>query len=253
MRRLALSIVVVSALLAAGAVAALATPGSSGQAATQQAGGAVKGSVGMRLKVSKFVKRGHRLVAKGRAVATYTSSGGTPTSKSVPFKAHAIVLRRGRALAGASQTTTCPVLTLEIDQVSLDLLGLHVDLSKVILTVTADPNGGTLGKLFCQLSGKTTVASTSTVRSLTSVARRSGLSKQGVAFGTATRQLQSLGPGPCSIVDLLLGPLHLNVLGLIVDLNQVHLQITADPTEAPLGSLLCSITSPPTTAASTTT
>jgi hypothetical protein len=48
-------------------------------------------------------------------------------------------------------------------------------------------------------------------------------------------------------VDLLLGPLHLDVLGLIVDLNQVHLQITADPTEAPLGSLLCSITNPPTT------
>jgi hypothetical protein len=43
----------------------------------------------------------------------------------------------------------------------------------------------------------------------------------------------------------LLGPLHLDVLGLIVDLNQVHLQITADPTEAPLGSLLCSITNPP--------
>jgi hypothetical protein len=145
------------------------------------------------------------------------------------------------------------VLSLELDQLSLDLLGLHVDLSKVILTVTADPNGGTLGKLFCQLSGKTTVATKSTARSLTSAAHRSGLATQGVAFGTPTRQLQSIGPGPCSIVDLLLGPLHLNVLGLIVDLNQVHLQITADPTEAPLGSLLCSITNPPTTTAPTTT
>ena len=248
MRRLALSIVVVSALLAAGAVAALATPGSSGQAATQQAAGAAKGSVGMRLKVSKFVKRGHRLIAKGRAVATYTSLDGTPTSKSVPFKAHAIVLRRSRTLASASQTTTCPVLTLEIDQVSLDLLGLHVDLSKVLLTVTADSSGGTLGKLFCQLaSGKVSLAKASTARSLTSVAHRSGLSTQGVALGTGVRQLQSTGPGPCSIVDLLLGPLHLDVLGLIVDLNQVHLQITADPTEAPLGSLLCSLTNPPTT------
>jgi hypothetical protein len=253
MRRLALSIVIVSALLAAGAVAALATPGSSGQAATQQADGAVKGSVGMRLKVSKFVRRHHRLVAKGRAVATYTANDGTNTVRSVPFKAHATVLRRGRALASGSQTATCPVLTLELDQLSLDLLGLHVDLSKVILTVTADPNGGTLGKLFCQLaSGKTALASTSTARSLTSVAHRSGLSKQGIAFGTPTRQLQSLGPGPCSIVDLLLGPLHLDVLGLIVDLNQIHLQITADPNEGPLGSLLCSITNPTTTAPTTT-
>jgi hypothetical protein len=253
MRRLALLGIVASALLVAGVVAALATPSAS-SGAPAQAAGTQTGKVGMRLKVQKFVRRHHRLVAKGRAVATYTASDGTKTVRSVPFRAHATVLRRGRSLASASQTATCPVLTLELDQVSLDLLGLHVDLSKLILTVTADPNGGTLGKLFCQLaSGKTALASTSTARSLTSVAHRSGLSKQGVAVGTGVRQLQSLGPGPCSIVDLLLGPLHLNLLGLIVDLNQIHLQITADPNEGPLGTLLCSITNPPTTTAPTTT
>jgi hypothetical protein len=252
MRRLVLLAIVASALIVAGVVAALATPGASNGAAGR-AGGTQMGKVGMRLAVRSFVERNHRLVAKGRAVGTYTSSDGTTTVRSVPFNAHATVLRRGRTLSSASQTTTCPVLTLELDQVSLDLLGLHVDLSKVVLTVTADPNGGTLGKLFCQLSGKTKVASTSAARSLTSVARRSGLSTKGVAFGTPTRQLQSLGPGPCSIVDLLLGPLHLDLLGLVVDLNQVHLQITADPNEAPLGSLLCSITSPPTTTAPSTT
>jgi hypothetical protein len=253
MRRPALSIAVFSALLAAGAVAALATPGSSGQAATQQATGALKGSVGMRLEVRKFVKSGHRLVAKGRAVATYRSSTGTSTVRSVPFAAHATVLRHARTLASATQTGTCPVLTLELDTVSLDLLGLHVDLSKVVLTITADPNGGILGKLFCSLaSGKTAVTSASTARSLTSAVQRSGLSTQGVAFGTPTRRLQSVGPGPCSIVDLLLGPLHLELLGLIVDLNQIHLQITADPNEAPLGSLLCSIAPPPTTTGGTT-
>jgi hypothetical protein len=55
----------------------------------------------------------------------------------VPFSAHATALRRTRTLASAAQTT-CPVLTLELDTVSLDLLGLHVDLSKVVLTITAD-------------------------------------------------------------------------------------------------------------------
>jgi hypothetical protein len=253
MRRLALLAIVASALLVAGVVAALATPGASSGAAGQAASTQM-GKVGMRLAVRKFVRRHHRLVAKGRAVATYTANDGTTTVRRVPFKAHATVLRRGRALASGSQTATCPVLTLELDQLSLDLLGLHVDLSKVILTVTADPNGGTLGKLFCQLaSGKTALASTRAARSLTSVAHKSGLSTQGIAFGTPTRQLQSLGPGPCSIVDLLLGPLHLDVLGLIVDLNQIHLQITADPNEGPLGSLLCSITNPPTTTVPTTT
>jgi hypothetical protein len=45
----------------------------------------------------------------------------------------------------------------------------------------------------------------------------------------------------------LLGPLHVDLLGLIVDLNQVHLQITADPNGGILGSVLCSLTNQPTT------
>jgi hypothetical protein len=49
------------------------------------------------------------------------------------------------------------------------------------------------------------------------------------------------GPG-CKILDLVLGPLHLDVLGLVVDLNQVHLTITAQPGPGNLlGNLLCSV------------
>ena len=62
----------------------------------------------------------------------------------------------------------------------------------------------------------------------------------------------AMTPGPCPILDLVLGPLHLDLLGLIVDLNQVHLQITAAPNEGPLGALLCSLSPPPTTTAVTT-
>jgi hypothetical protein len=48
--------------------------------------------------------------------------------------------------------------------------------------------------------------------------------------------------GSCSILDLTLGPLHLNLLGLVVDLNQVHLQISAQPGAGNLlGNLLCSV------------
>jgi len=46
----------------------------------------------------------------------------------------------------------------------------------------------------------------------------------------------------CSILNLILGPLHLNVLGLVVDLNQVILVITAVPgAGALLGNLLCAV------------
>jgi hypothetical protein len=46
----------------------------------------------------------------------------------------------------------------------------------------------------------------------------------------------------CRILDLTLGPLHLDLLGLVVDLNQVHLVINA--VSGPgnlLGNLLCAI------------
>lgn len=47
----------------------------------------------------------------------------------------------------------------------------------------------------------------------------------------------------CDILNLVLGPLHLNVLGLVVDLNQVVLAITAvGGLGNLLGNLLCGVT-----------
>lgn len=48
--------------------------------------------------------------------------------------------------------------------------------------------------------------------------------------------------GSCTVLDLTLGPLHLDLLGLVVDLNAVHLTITAQ--QGPgnlLGNLLCAV------------
>lgn len=45
----------------------------------------------------------------------------------------------------------------------------------------------------------------------------------------------------CDVLNLVLGPLHLELLGLIVDLNQVVLNITADPAGGLLGGLLCAL------------
>lgn len=75
------------------------------------------------------------------------------------------------------------MLTLQLDQLSLDLLGLLVDLSKVILTITADPNGGVLGRLFCSVVNTHTLASVSNARTLSSVAQRSRLSTKVSASG----------------------------------------------------------------------
>ena len=46
----------------------------------------------------------------------------------------------------------------------------------------------------------------------------------------------------CQILNLVLGPLNLNLLGLVVTLNQVHLNITAVPGAGNLlGNLLCAV------------
>ncbi len=48
--------------------------------------------------------------------------------------------------------------------------------------------------------------------------------------------------GTCEILHLELGPLHLDLLGLVVDLNRVVLDITAEAGEGNLlGNLLCAI------------
>jgi hypothetical protein len=79
----------------------------------------------------------------------------------------------------------------------------------------------------------------------------------GLAAAARVRQIEVAFAGPshtfvgfeatapqavCDILDLTLGPLHLDVLGLVVDLNQVHLQITAESGQGNLlGNLLCSV------------
>jgi hypothetical protein len=49
----------------------------------------------------------------------------------------------------------------------------------------------------------------------------------------------------CNVLDLVLGPLHVNLLGLLVDLNRVHLTITATPGGGILGNLFCGLANTP--------
>jgi hypothetical protein len=71
-------------------------------------------------------------------------------------------------------------------------------------------------------------------------------SSTGAALGSVTSANTavpvSAASASCAILSLNLGPLHLNLLGLVVTLNEVHLNITA--VSGPgnlLGNLLCSI------------
>ena len=54
-------------------------------------------------------------------------------------------------------------------------------------------------------------------------------------------QLPLAAAGTCKVLDLTLGPLDLNLLGLRIQLNQIHLLITAQQGGGLLGDLLCSL------------
>jgi hypothetical protein len=57
---------------------------------------------------------------------------------------------------------------------------------------------------------------------------------------TATATGAAPAVAACGVLNLVLGPLNLNLLGLVVTLNEVHLNITAVPGSL-LGDLLCDV------------
>jgi hypothetical protein len=201
---------------------------------------AVGGNVQIRFAIQKFVRQGSKLVAKGSVIGTYTPADGTtPTTVTSPFTA--TVVTGGRSLASASRI--CQVLHLELGPLDLNLLGLMVHLDKVVLDIKANSNGGILGSLFCSLSkaklGRRALSSAA--HRLTSAARSSQLGS-GVGFAVpVSAQSSTQTATTCSILDLTLGPLDLNVLGLMVHLDTVHLTITAQKGGGVLGDLLCSV------------
>jgi hypothetical protein len=162
--------------------------------------------------------------------------------------------------AGQTQTThskvaftaaagkTCQILKLTLNQLHLSLLGLNVDLAKVVLTITGikqgSPGGGILGSLFCSLaSTKLSKAQRAgAARRLTAdLQRRSN--QRILRFGVNLRPnaTAAAAGATCPVLDLILGPLHLDLLGLVVDLNKVHLTVTATQGGGLLGNLFCSL------------
>lgn len=224
------------AIAAVCAVLGLAVATATTHAAASHA--TANANVKVGFKIQQFVKQGKALVAHGVATATYSDSTGQTKTTSAPLTAHVVLSPKFRIVSSA--TTTCPVLNLRLDKLSLALLGLHVDLDKVVLTVTADSTGGVLGSLFCSLA-HTKVRLLQTAKRLTQSARESGLATSGVGFAVPLRKGATTTTATCSVLDLVLGPLNLQLLGLNVSLNQVHLAITADPTGGVLGSLFCQL------------
>jgi hypothetical protein len=141
-----------------------------------------------------------------------------------------------------------------------------VPASTTTKAVSAAPSSSSVGSLtsvvtgtFNNADGQGTFKGTFTPRSFSVV--NGVLEATGVLKGTLTdANGNSLGtvsktvtdsvntsaaanaPVGCQVLNLVLGPLNLNLLGLVVTLNQVHLNITAVPGAGNLlGNLLCAV------------
>jgi hypothetical protein len=82
---------------------------------------------------------------------TRTSDGVTDTFEDVPGT---LGEGMGTAQFGNNEAGKCDILFLDLGPISLDLLGLELDLSQILLDLDADPGAGNLlGNLLCAVTG----------------------------------------------------------------------------------------------------
>ncbi len=212
--------------------------GSAVVAGEATAAETLAGDVRLNFKVNRFVNRSGRLVAKGTAIGTYTSSTGQTYRVTKPITMQ--VVRSSR-----SMSRICEVLTLRLNALEVNLLGLIIRLERpLVLRITANSRGGILGSLLCSLAGRNVLGRQQATTAARKLTRTMGGQTVGSTNLTAPINTQAAQqPGACPILNLVLGPLDLRVLGLRVHLNLVHLTISANR-GALLGDLLCGLTTP---------
>jgi hypothetical protein len=232
--------------------------------ATAQASAVGERSPVVNLKVNmsaqRFIAHGNKVTAVGPVYARATRASGATT------------VMRKRVRLRVNATGDCRILELKLAQLYLNLLGLKVQTSAITAEITGNEEG-VLGNLFCSLSkgiklNNTTLAHRATRsinhnlhgRSLQILAFEAPLRPQG---GTATpsslrgvaspSQVITVGEGECEILNLLLGPLHLELLGLVVDLygktpeDAVQVLVSGNPSGGLLGNTLCGLATTPAT------
>jgi len=154
----------------------------------------------------------------------------------------------------ATAAVECSVLDLALAPIHVSLLGLHADTSAICLTITATPDGGLLGNLLCGLAGGgigglgvpilPTTSLLGNLQFLLTSLLNSVLGQNPTQGGNG-----QVCTGQCQILDLVLGPLSLSLLGVNVNLDNcangpVEICVSATASEGLLGQLLCGLSNP---------
>jgi len=218
--------------------------------------------------VDRFTAVGRRVVGQGTVVSTFTDMNGTTSVKRKTFR---LTIAKHRVsqmrLMGAQQETLCQILFLEIGEVDLTLAGLHVIArafnpdEPIRLRLQARRSGGILGRLFCDLAegGGVTAskrkargsaqALTAEMRGTTIMSLKAVIYAPRQTASGAVSTMSSTGIAPmqvteCQVLHLILGPVHLDLLGLIADLNKILVDLKAVPGTL-LGDIFCLLSSDP--------
>lgn len=184
-------------------------------------------------KITSFRATAAGVIANGTLTGKLRS-GTSLSRESAPVRFAVVAKKSG---------TRCNVLTLSLATLNLELLGVQVQTSAIHLNVYAVP-GAVLGDLFCALAH----AKVTFPRSA-SVARALNARLHGHALPVfaASEPVASAAQTSCQVLKLVLGPLHLDLLGLVVELygpnttSPVVVTINAIPSEGLLGQLLCGL------------
>jgi hypothetical protein len=211
----------------AGFAAALPAASASGSGDTKAKR---PGQLSVGVSVLKFAAAGKTITATG--LVTGTLNDGAGHLSTVKQKVKLTATTGGR----------CQVLHLFLDQLNLQLLGLNAHLDQVTLDVTGQRTGGPLGSLFCRLA-RAKLASTraSTVGALNAGVQRHRMNALRFNAEVFPKATATQAQPSCQVLDLVVGPLNLRLLGLVVDLKKVHLAVTATRGQGKLGDLFCDL------------
>lgn len=199
--------------------------------------GGTSSRLSMTAKITSFRATPRGVLANG--TLTGKLSSGTSVSRDSAPVSFAVVAK--------SSGTRCNVITLRLAPLDLELLGVQVTTSDINLNVYA-LHGRVLGNLFCALAhAKVTFPRAARAAR----AMNSHLAGRPLRVFAASQSLPASAaqaqPQTCQVLKLVLGPLHLDLLGLDVDLygktkaNPVIVTINAVPSQGLLGQLLCGI------------
>ena len=144
---------VTSQQLAIGERVVLSSPFGTARSRVQGTYGRDGGTVRGWFVPRRFDNRSGKIVAIGRLHAILVKPDGTvrdEVNKRITIKVKRIEGQR----PGARQLARCDILNLVLGPLHLDLLGLEVDLNRVILNIVAVSGAGNLlGNLLCAVAG----------------------------------------------------------------------------------------------------